>query len=131
MPAYGPTLIHDAVTPRAALVSAGYYAAVTTTQYNALQLMWPAAEVTKAQYDAIVAAVTKPQSVDAAVAALPSQIPLTVEGASEDFITSVMQQLLIRFDQDTNTINGNVVIMRDQVKTHVTSETDRVISTLE
>ncbi|WP_336698167.1 hypothetical protein [Curtobacterium sp. USHLN213] len=59
-----------------------------------------------------------------------SDIPLTVQGASEDFITSIMQQLLIGFGQQTNTINGNVVMMRDQMKTHVTAEADRVIAAL-
>lgn len=59
---------------------------------------------------------------------LPQRIPLTVQGASEDFITSQMQQVLISFGQQTNTINGNVVIMRDQVKAHVTTEADRIIA---
>lgn len=57
-------------------------------------------------------------------------IPLTVQGASEDFITSTTQQVLVSFGQQTNTINGNVVIMRDQVKAHVTSEADRVIASV-
>jgi hypothetical protein len=54
--------------------------------------------------------------------------PLTVEGASEDFITGQLQQVLNSFGSQTNTINANVVIMRDQVKAHVTSEADRVIA---
>lgn len=59
---------------------------------------------------------------------LPALIPLTVEGASEDFITSTMQQVVI----NTNTVGSQLSavgsVYRDQVKTHVTNEADRVIA---
>lgn len=59
---------------------------------------------------------------------IATQVPVTVQGASEDYILSTMQQVQVNTAQLVNTVNGNVVIMRDQVKTHVTSEADRVIA---
>lgn len=59
-----------------------------------------------------------------------ASITLNVQGASEDFITGQLQQVLNSFGSQTNTINANVVIMRDQVKTHVTDEANRVIASV-
>lgn len=59
---------------------------------------------------------------------IATQVPVTVQGASEQYILSTMQQVQVNTAQLVNTVNGNVVIMRDQVKTHVTSEADRIIA---
>jgi hypothetical protein len=59
-----------------------------------------------------------------------TSITLNVQGASEDFITGQLQQVLNSFGSQTNTINANVVIMRDQVKAHVSNEADRIIASV-
>jgi hypothetical protein len=55
--------------------------------------------------------------------------PLTVQGASEDFITDRMLQVQNRVDTNCNQLNVFNAQYRDQVKAHVTSEADRVIAT--
>lgn len=57
-----------------------------------------------------------------------ANIPLTVEGASEDFITSTMQQILINTNSNANQLNVLAIGHRDNIKAHVTSEADRVIA---
>lgn len=128
MPAYGPAIIQDQTTPRSALVAPGYYAPVNSPQFVTLQLLWPVVKVTPAQFDDIVTAVTKPQAVDAAVAALPAQIPLTVQGASEQFINGIAAQISSNTNQVGSVINGNNIVLAGQVKTHVTAEADRIIA---
>lgn len=54
--------------------------------------------------------------------------PLTVQGASEEFITNTMGQVVANTNQNTVTLNGSIFIARDQVKTHVTNEANRVIA---
>lgn len=128
MPAYGPAIIQDLAASRSALVAPGYYAAVNSSQFVALQLLYPVVKVSSAQFDSIAQACTKPQPINDAVAALPSQIPLTVEGASQSFITSTMQQVVANTNQNAVQLNGSIFAARDQVKVHVTAQADRVIA---
>lgn len=115
MPAYGPVIIQDQATPRSALVAPGFCTPVNSAQFVALQLLWPVVKVTPAQFDDIRAAVTKPQAVDNAVAALPEQIPLTVQGASEAFITDRMLQVQNRDDTNANMLNLQIIQSKNEV----------------
>ncbi|KTR08280.1 hypothetical protein [Curtobacterium luteum] len=103
---------------------------MNSAQFVALQLLYPVVKVSSAQFDSIRDACTKPQAIDAAVHALPSLIPLEVQGASEEFIENVMGQVVVNANTNANTVNANVVILRDQVKAHVTVEADRVIAAI-
>lgn len=103
-------------TQRAHMTSAGYaVTTVTTDQLNTILRLhgWDPTNLPGAATFDKVASIT-----------------LNVQGASEDFITGQLQQVLNSFGSQTNTINANVVIMRDQVKAHVTSEADRVIASV-
>jgi hypothetical protein len=62
------------------------------------------------------------------IADLPAQIPLTVQGASEAFITDRMLQVQNRVDTNCNQLNVFNAQYRDQVKAHVTTEANRVIA---
>lgn len=64
------------------------------------------------------------------IADIADQVPLTVQGASEDFIENVMGQVVVNANTNANTVNANVVILRDQVKAHVTTEANRVIAAI-
>ena len=57
-------------------------------------------------------------------------IPLTVQGASEDFITNTMGQVVANTNTNAVQLNGSIFTARDQVRTHVTNETNRVIAEL-
>lgn len=69
--------------------------------------------------------------VDTAIAkidALPEKVPVTVQGASEQFITTTMGQVNANNNALANTTNALNVQYRDNVKAHVTAESDRVIA---
>jgi len=55
-------------------------------------------------------------------------IPLTVQGASEDFITSTMGQVVANTNAVGAQLSNINAQYRDQIKTHVTFEADRVIA---
>lgn len=57
-------------------------------------------------------------------------IPLTVQGASEDFITNTMGQVVANTNTNAVQLNGSIFTARDQVRTHVTNETNRAIAAL-
>jgi hypothetical protein len=50
-----------------------------------------------------------------AIAALPAQIPVTVQGASEQFIQDKVDTLRSRIGQDIAIHNGNTVTLTNQV----------------
>lgn len=115
-----------------AIVAPGYFKQLNSAQFQAwMKLGYDVMPVTQAEFDAVKASATNGTTGStAAIAALPSQIPLTVQGASEDFINGVASQITSNVNQAASIINGNNVIMRDQVKAHVTSEADRVIAAI-
>jgi len=114
---------------RVALVAPGFFHTVTTSELDALKLLHgtvravTASTYAYAKSSAVPDAGTYPQ-----IDALPSRIPLTVEGASEDFITSTMQQVVANTNQNAVQLNGSIFAARDQVKVHVTNEANRVIA---
>lgn len=116
---------------RVALIAPGFFHTVTAAELEALKLLHgtikpvTASTYAYAKSSAVPDAGTYPQIDD-----LPSRIPLTVQGASEEYILSTMQQVQVNTAQLVSTVNGNVVVMREQVKTHVTSEADRIIATV-
>lgn len=59
-----------------------------------------------------------------------ADIPVTVQGASEQFITNTMQQVVVNTNTVGSQLSAVVSTCRDQVKTHVTTETNRVIAAL-
>jgi hypothetical protein len=67
-------------------------------------------------------------AVDAEFAALPSQIPLTVQGASEDFIRSVRDVIVTNNNQAASQLSGIIATARDNTKQWVTTEANRVIA---
>ncbi len=62
------------------------------------------------------------------IEAVPAQVPVTVQGASEQFITQTMGQVVANTNQNAVSLNGSIFTARDQVKSHVTSEANRVIA---
>lgn len=58
---------------------------------------------------------------------LANAVPVTVQGASEQFITNTMGQVNANNNALANTTNALNVQYRDNVKAHVTAEATRVI----
>lgn len=54
--------------------------------------------------------------------------PLTVQGASEEFITNTMGQVVANTNQNAAQLNGSIFTARDQMKVHVTNEANRIIA---
>lgn len=59
---------------------------------------------------------------------IATQVPVTVQGASEQFINTIASQIV----GNTNTVGSQLAgvgaTYRDQIRTHVTAEADRVIA---
>lgn len=61
-------------------------------------------------------------------AGLTAAVPVNVQGASEQFITNTMGQVVANTNQNAVQLNGSIFTARDQVKVHVTNEANRVIA---
>jgi len=127
---YNGLIVHpDGV--RVALVAPGFFHTVTDFELPAMKLLHgepravTASTYAYAKTSTVPDAGTYPQ-----IDALPAQIPITVQGASEQFITNTMQQVVV----NTNTVGSQLSAVgatyRDQVKTHVTAESNRVIAAI-
>jgi hypothetical protein len=113
-----------------AVFAPGYWQPVAPTVVTAaVKAFGTPVQVSTTEYEQIRQLCVNGISSDkAAITALPSQIPLTVQGASEDFITSTMGQVVANTNQNATQLNGSIFAARDQVKVHVTNEANRVIA---
>jgi hypothetical protein len=116
---------------RSAFVAPGYVTSLNSAEFQDAISLYPLkGGLTDAQFDRIVTWHTRPQAIDAAIAAIPDLLPVEVQGASEEFITNVMGQVVANANTNANTINANNVIMRDQVKQTVNQRADEIIAKL-
>jgi hypothetical protein len=114
---------------RVALIAPGFFHTVTAAELEALKLLHgtikpvTASTYAYAKSSAVPDAGTYPQ-----IDELPDRIPLTVEGASEEFINTIASQIVANTNTVGSQLAGVGATYRDQIRTHVTAEADRVIA---
>lgn len=112
-----------------AVYAPGYWVDLWPASVSAAQKAFATVNFTQAEFDQLKQICLNGRTaVDSELAALPTQIPVTVQGASEQFITNTMGQVVANTNQNAVLLNGSIFTARDQVKTHVTTEADRVIA---
>lgn len=57
-----------------------------------------------------------------------TQVPVTVQGASEQYIQNIASQIVANTNTVGSQLAGVGATYRDQIRTHVTAEADRVIA---
>lgn len=85
--------------------------------------------LTDAEFDDVKWLHTNGASADTTrIDGLPARIPLTVQGASEQFIVDKLGAVNVHTTTVANTLNGFNATYRNEIRTHVTAEADRVIA---
>lgn len=65
---------------------------------------------------------------DRLVQDVATQVPVTVQGASEQYIQNIASQIVANTNTVGSQLAGVGATYRDQIRTHVTAEADRVIA---
>lgn len=125
-------MVHDSTTGRLYMLDTTYMKHLTATEAAALsQDGYTYKSYPTATLQALATAHGIPAS------SIPSgngtysiaqAVPVTVQGASEQFFIDKLAQVNVHTTTVANTLNGFNATYRNEIRTHVTAEADRVIA---